>query len=102
MMNRNEGDRPDPWDEAVDRRTSISIKKAARRSGLDVYVVRHCVEVGLMEEKLTERDLVELRRVRRLLTLGINLAGIEVILRMRRRIQELQAELMRLERLVRS
>jgi DNA-binding transcriptional MerR regulator len=81
-----------------ERTTSISIRKAAQQAGIEVYVVRHCVEVGLLETDLTEQDLAELRRIRRLMTLGVNLAGIEVILRMRRRIQELQAELTRLER----
>jgi hypothetical protein len=88
--------------DAVAESMSITVRTAARRAGVDVYIVRHCVEVGLMEEDLTERDLVELRRVRRLMTLGINLPGVEVILRMRRRIQELQTELARLERLNRS
>lgn len=81
-----------------EERTSITIKKAAQRAGIEVHVARHCVEVGLMHEELTERDLAELRRVRRLMALGINLPGIEVILRMRRRIEELQRELIRLER----
>ena len=102
MMSKSKGDRVDPSVEVVNQSTSITIRKAARRAGVDVYVVRHCVEVGLMGEKLTERHLAELRRVRRLLTLGINLAGVEVILRMRQRIQELQAEVVRLERLMRS
>jgi len=88
--------------DAVAQSTPISISKAARRIGVDVYVVRHCVEVDLVEEELTERDLAELRRIRRLMALGINLPGVEVILRMRRRIQELQAEVIRLERLARS
>ena len=86
----------------VRQSTSITISKAAQRAGVELYVVRHCVEVGLMEEEMTERDLAELRRVRRLMTLGINLPGVEVILRMRRRIRELQAEVIRLEKLVRS
>ena len=81
-----------------EERTSITIKKAADHAGVEVRVARHCVEVGLMDEELTERDLAELRRVRRLMALGINLPGIEVIIRMRRRIQALHAELMRLER----
>lgn len=85
-----------------ERRTTISITRAAQQAGVEVYVVRHCVEVGLLEEDLTEQNLAELRRVRRLMTLGINLPGVEVVLRMRRRIQELQAEVIRLERLVRS
>lgn len=82
--------------------TSITVKRAARRAGVDVRVVRHCVEVGLMESELREADLAELRRVRRLMGLGINLPGVEVILRMRWRIQELQEELHRLERRGRS
>ena len=50
------------------------------------------------EEPLTDVDLRELRRIRRLQELGVNMQGIEIILRMRRRIQELQAELGRWER----
>lgn len=78
-------------------RTTITIRRAARRAGVDVRVVRHCIEVGVMEEALTEEDLAELRRVRRLMMLGINVPGAEVILRMRRRIEELEAEIARLE-----
>ena len=85
-----------------ERCTSLTIKKAAELAGVDIYVAQHCVQVGLMDKELTERDLIELRRVRRLMGLGINLPGVEVILRMRRQIQELQAELMRLERQERS
>lgn len=76
----------------------ITIERAAKRVGVDVRVVHHCVEVGLMESELREADLAQLRRVRRLMGLGINLPGVEVILRMRRRIQELHEELRRLER----
>jgi len=77
---------------------SITIRTAAEQAGVEVTIVRHCVEVGLLEEELSNRDLAELRRVRRLMALGINLPGVEVILRMRRRIQALQEELVRLER----
>jgi DNA-binding transcriptional MerR regulator len=80
--------------------THITITKAADQAGLEVRVVRHCVEVGLVNERLAERDLAELRRVRRLNALGVNLPGIEIILRMRRRIEALQAELARLEKLL--
>ncbi len=83
------------------RRTTITIRTAARRAGVDVRVVKHCIEVGVMQEGLTEEDLLELRRIRRLMSLGINLAGAEVILRMRRRIEELEAEVARLERRLR-
>lgn len=82
--------------------TSITIEKAAQKAGLHIHVARHCVEVGILERELTEEDLAELRRVRRLMALGVNLSGVEIILRMRRRIQELQAELVRLERRLHS
>jgi DNA-binding transcriptional MerR regulator len=57
--------------------------------------------VGVTEAELTEDDVAELRRVRRLMSLGINLPGVEVILRMRRRIKDLEAEIARLERRLR-
>lgn len=79
-------------------RTTLTVRKAARQAGVDVHVVRHCIRVGVTEEQLTDDDLAELRRVRRLMSLGINLQGAEVILRMRRRIKELEAEIARLER----
>jgi DNA-binding transcriptional MerR regulator len=78
---------------------AISIKTAARRAAVNGQVVEYCVEVGLMEERLTEADLRDLRRVRRLMSLGVNLEAAEIILRMRRRIQGLEAELARLRRL---
>ena len=82
-------------------RTTITVSKAARQAGVEVRVVRYCIEVGVTEAELTEEDVVELRRVRRLMSLGINLPGVEVILRMRRRIKDLEAEIARLERRLR-
>lgn len=82
-------------------RTTLTIKRAARQTRVDVTVVRHCIEVGVLKEELTQADLEELRRVRRLKSLGINLAGIEVILRMRRRIEALESEIARLNRRLR-
>ncbi len=79
-------------------RTTITIRTAARQAGVDVHVVRHCIEVGVFDQRLTQEDLLELRRVRRLMSLGVNLPGAEIILRMRRRIEELEAEIARLER----
>jgi hypothetical protein len=79
----------------------ITIRTAARQAAVDVQVVQYCIEVGLMKEGLTEADLCELRRVRRLMSLGVNLHGAEIILRMRRRIEELEAELAQLRRSLR-
>jgi DNA-binding transcriptional MerR regulator len=83
-----------------ERTTRITVTIAARRTGLEPHVVRHCVQIGLLDETLTEDELVELRRVRRLPEPGVNLAGVEIILRMRRRIVALQEERARLEALV--
>ncbi|MGD9047910.1 MAG: chaperone modulator CbpM [Anaerolineae bacterium] len=76
----------------------ISISTAGKRTGLPPQVVEECVERSLVHQPLTEADLLELRRIRRLQDLGVNLQGIEIILHMRRRIQMLQVELTRWER----
>ena len=76
----------------------ISVNTAGKRTGLPPQVVEECMERSLVREPLTDADLLELRRIRRLQELGVNLQGIEIILRMRRRIQMLQVELARWER----
>ena len=76
--------------------TYITITIAARRTGLSPRSVRRYLRMGLVDEMLGEAELVELRRIRRLTSLGVNLAGVEIILRMRRQIEELQAEVARL------
>jgi hypothetical protein len=72
---------------------SVSIRVAVRRTGLDAEVVQECVRREVVREPLTEGDLVELRRIRRLRELGVNMPGIEIILHMRHRLEALQAEL---------
>jgi hypothetical protein len=74
-----------------------TIEAIAHRTGLAPKTVRHCLQAGLVGASLTEDDLAELRRVRRLTALEVNLAGVEIIIRMRRRIIELQAEVARLK-----
>jgi len=64
--------------------------------------VQRYIRRGLASEILTDDDLVELRRIRRLTDLGVNLAGVEIILRMRRQIEELHAEVARLQALLAS
>ncbi|MBN1656911.1 MAG: hypothetical protein JXA93_00845 [Anaerolineae bacterium] len=80
-------------------RTYISIKTAVRRSGLTEELVQECVMRQIVPDPLTGDDLQELRRVRRLQDLGINLQGIEVIMHMREQIQALRAEMERMQRL---
>jgi MerR family transcriptional regulator/heat shock protein HspR len=81
--------------------TTITITVAARRTGLSPRTVRRYVRRGLLGETLSEDELIELRRIRRLTDLGVNLAGVEVILNMRRQIEQLQAEVARLRSLLR-
>jgi MerR family transcriptional regulator/heat shock protein HspR len=85
-----------------ERATRITIIVAARRAGLAPCTVRRYIRRGLASEILTDNDLAELRRIRRLTDLGVNLAGAEIILRMRRQIEELQAEMARLQALLAS
>jgi MerR family transcriptional regulator/heat shock protein HspR len=83
----------------IERRTArITVIVAARRTGLSTSTVHRYIRRGLVGEALTEADLTRLRRIRRLTDLGVNLAGVEIILRMRRRIEELQSEANELER----
>ena len=80
----------------------ITICIAARRAHLSPRTVRRYIRRGLVNELLTEADMAELRRIRRLTDIGINLASVEIILRMRRQIEDLQAEMARLETLLAS
>lgn len=72
--------------------TYISVSMAVRDTGLSDPEVRLCIEREFIVEPLSAEDLAELRRVRRLQELGVNWAGIEIILNMRRRLQAMQAE----------
>jgi hypothetical protein len=85
--------------ERPEGRTYISVSVAVRRSGLSHRVVQECVQRSLVREPLTDADLAELRRIRRLQELGANMPAIEIILHMRRRVLALQADLARTERL---
>ena len=76
--------------------TVITVTVAARRTGLAPRTVRRYIRRSLVNQTLTEDDLVQLRRIRRLTDLGVNLAGVEVILHMRRQIAELRREISRL------
>ena len=80
--------------------TYVSIAVAARRTRLSPRTVRRYVQRGLLGEVLTEEALAELRRIRRLTELGVNLAGVEIILSMRRQIENLRVEVLRLEALL--
>lgn len=78
---------------SVARTLSPGLSRIARQVGLPVEVVEYCCEVGLVQQPVSEIDLAELRRIRRLQMLEVNLPGIEIILHMRRRMLALQAEM---------
>ena len=75
--------------------------EAAAASRLDVTILWHYAQLGLITpsaEGYSDDDLAELRRVRRLhQDLEFDHPAIEITLRLRRRIQALQAEIRRLE-----
>ncbi len=81
--------------------TYYSEQETAEYSQIEVQMLRRLHHVGLIhgievadeEPRYSDVDVALLRRIRRLhRDLGINLAGIEVILRLSARIEELQRE----------
>ena len=81
------------------------ISIAARMVGMHAQTLRTYERIGLVEPKRTrgnirmysQADVARLRQVQRLITdLGVNLAGVEVILRMGEKMQAMEAELQQL------
>jgi len=82
------------------------ISVAARMVGVEVHTLRYYEKIGIIEPSrsqgnirlYSERDVALLRRVKTLMgDLGVNLAAVEVILRMSRRMAELQSQVKELE-----
>ena len=82
------------------------ISIAARLMGVQTHTLRYYEKIGIIEPSrsrgnirlYSERDLAQLRRAKALIDdLGVNLAGVEVILRMAQRVTELQRRVERLE-----
>lgn len=78
------------------------ISIAARLVGMHAQTLRQYERVGLVEPKRTRgnirlysrADVARLRQVQRLINdLGVNLAGVEVILRMNERMQAMEQEI---------
>ena len=87
-----------------DPRYVISI--AARMLGIQSHTLRYYEKIGIIEPPrsrgnirlYSDRDITHLKRVKALMDdLGINLAGVEVILRMAQRMTELQHRVEELE-----
>lgn len=90
--------------EETEPRYVISI--AAKMIGVPVYTLRYYEKVGIIEpirsrgniRLYSDSDIALLRRVKALMVeLGVNLAGVEVIVRMHQRILELQQQLDEIE-----
>ena len=82
------------------------ISVAARMLGVRTYTLRYYEKIGIIEPPrsggnirlYSDRDIAYLRRAKTLMDdLGINLAGVEVILRMAQRMNDLQHYIEELE-----
>ena len=83
-----------------DEQRRLSAEAAGEAAGVELGILWHYAELELITrstEGYSDDDLAELRRVRRLREqLELGHPAIEIILRMRRRIQALQDEIRRL------
>jgi MerR family transcriptional regulator/heat shock protein HspR len=82
------------------------ISVAARMVGVRTHTLRYYERIGIIEPSrsrgnirlYSESDIAQLRRVKTLMDdLGVNLAGVEVIMRMVQRMLELQSQVQELE-----
>ena len=82
------------------------ISVTARMVGVQTHTLRYYEKIGIIEPArsqgnirlYSERDIILLRRAKTLMDdLGVNLAGVEVIMRMAQRMNELQNQLQGLE-----
>lgn len=91
---------------ARDSEPRYAISIAAQMIGVHVQTLRYYERAGLIQPSrsggnirlYSRRDIELVRRIRSLIDdLGVNLAGVEVILRMSQRMAEMEHELRRLE-----
>ena len=82
------------------------ISVAARMVGVHTHTLRYYERVGIIEPSrsqgnirlYSESEIAQLRRVKTLMDdLGVNLAGVEVIMRMAQRMTELQQKMEEME-----
>lgn len=82
------------------------ISIAARMVGVRTYTLRYYERVGIIEPSrsrgnirlYSERDIAYLRRVKTLMDdMGVNLAGVEVIIRIMQQMRELQSQMQEME-----
>ncbi|MBN2238383.1 MAG: MerR family transcriptional regulator [Dehalococcoidales bacterium] len=93
--------------DSFDREPRYVISVAARMLGVRTYTLRYYEKIGIIEPSRSEgnirlysdQDIAELKQMMGLMDdLGINIAGAEVILRMARRMTELQNRIEELEK----
>lgn len=87
----------------VQRRSPLSYseQETTASSHISVRVLHHLHALGLIEGeeiggelRYSEEEIIQLRRIRRLqYDLGINLAGVEVIVHLLKRVEALQSDL---------
>ncbi len=91
---------------STEREPRYVISVAARMLGVRTYTLRYYEKIGIIEPSRSEgnirlysdKDIAELKQMITLMDdLGINIAGAEVIMRLARRITELQERVERLE-----
>ena len=89
-----------------EREPRYVISIAARMVGVRTHTLRYYEKIGIVEPSrsrgnirlYSESDIAQLRRVKTLMDdLGVNLAGVEVIMRMMQRMLELQGQVQELE-----
>jgi len=82
------------------------ISVAARMVGVQSYTLRYYERIGIIEPSrsrgnirlYSERDIARLRRVKTLMDdMGVNLAGVEVVMRVMQQVLELQNHVQALE-----
>ncbi len=83
------------------------ISVAAKMLGIQTHTLRYYERIGVVEPSrsrgnirlYSEYDLAQLRHIKNLIeTMGVNLAGAEVIIRLTRQIEELQNQVQELQR----
>jgi len=98
-------DSRETMNESDEPRYVISV--AARMLSMEAHNLRYYEKIGVIEpyrsrgniRLYSEKDIARLRRVKSLVEdMGVNLAGVEVILRLMQRINELQHELEQLKK----
>jgi len=93
-------------DDLDEKEPRYVISIAARMVGVRTHTLRYYERVGIVEPSrsrgnirlYSESDIAQLRRVKTLMDdLGVNLAGVEVIMRIMQRVLELQGQVQELE-----